>query len=64
MPTPEVDLPADYCPQRTAMMPKRRRTRTQDHAARVATERHHNRQTRHAAQATTTPKPDKDPPPF
>ena len=40
MPTPETDPPADkYCADRTAMMPKRRRTRTQDRAYRVATER-------------------------
>ncbi|BBZ51722.1 hypothetical protein MHEI_34390 [Mycobacterium heidelbergense] len=32
--------------ERTAMMPRRRRTRTQDRATRIATERHHNRQTR------------------
>jgi len=33
MPAPETaPPPADYCDQRTAMMPKRRRTRTQDRA--------------------------------
>ncbi|WP_156765353.1 HNH endonuclease signature motif containing protein, partial [Mycobacterium sp. 1245852.3] len=30
---------SDYCAERTAMMPRRRRTRAQDRAARVATER-------------------------
>src|SRR5262249_35015892 len=38
MPTPEVDLPPqDYCGERTAMMPKRRRTRAQNRAQRIAT---------------------------
>jgi len=67
MPAPEIDAPVDdYCAPRTAMMPKRRRTRAQNHAARVATERRHNRNTRLATQ--TTPNgpapPDDDPPPF
>jgi hypothetical protein len=44
MPGPEADLAIDdYCAERTAMMPKRRRTRAQNRAARVATERRHNR---------------------
>jgi hypothetical protein len=51
-----------YSPDRAAMMPKRRRTRTQDRAHRVATERSHNRQRRQAAQHT--PSPDDEPPPF
>src|SRR6185312_4117009 len=52
MPTPETDTDPDYCAQRAAMMPKRRRTRAKDRAYRVATERHHNRQARtHARQA-------------
>jgi hypothetical protein len=38
-PAPEADLPPDYCRQRTAMTPKRRRTRTQNRAHRIATER-------------------------
>ncbi len=45
-PAPEIDPPDDYCGERTAMMPKRRRTRTQNRAARIATERKHNRQAR------------------
>ncbi|ORV60204.1 hypothetical protein AWC03_12240 [Mycobacterium europaeum] len=57
----------DYCAERTAMMPRRRRTRAQDRATRIATERHHNRQTRQAAQITQTgpaPPGENDPPPF
>ncbi len=46
MPAPEADPPQDYCGDRSAMMPKRRRTRAQDHAYRVATERRHNREAR------------------
>jgi hypothetical protein len=64
-PAVEADPPQpEYCAQRTAMMPKRRRTRAQDRAARVATERHHNRQARLAAPAGPAPPPDDDPPPF
>jgi hypothetical protein len=66
MPAPETDPPADYCGQRSAMMPKRRRTRTQDRAYRVATERHANHQARMARQAENAgpAPPDDDPPPF
>jgi hypothetical protein len=32
MPAPETDPPTQYCPERTAMMPKRRRTRAKDRA--------------------------------
>ncbi len=43
MPAPEADLlPDDYGGQRTAMMPKRRRTRAQNRAQRIETERRHN----------------------
>ncbi|WP_082964220.1 HNH endonuclease signature motif containing protein, partial [Mycobacterium sp. E796] len=45
-PAAEADPPVEYCDQRAAMMPKRRRTRAQDRAHRVATERRHNRQAR------------------
>ncbi|OBI40638.1 HNH endonuclease signature motif containing protein, partial [Mycobacterium sp. E796] len=38
-PAAEADPPVEYCDQRAAMMPKRRRTRAQDRAHRVATER-------------------------
>ncbi|KPN48499.1 hypothetical protein AN931_18250, partial [Mycobacterium intracellulare subsp. chimaera] len=68
---PEADPPPNYCAQRTAMMPKRRRTRTQDRAARVAGERKHNRDARLARRALpatcswpTVYGPDDDPPPF
>ncbi|MBX9642035.1 MAG: HNH endonuclease [Mycobacteriaceae bacterium] len=61
MPAPEAQaLPQDYCAERTAMMPKRRRTRAQDRAHRVAAERRQNRQQRIAA----TGPPDDEPPPF
>ena len=45
------------------MMPKRRRTRTQDRAQRVATERRHNRDARttHIAAQRAA---DEEPPPF
>jgi Domain of unknown function (DUF222) len=71
---PTGDLPppaagkADRCSDKTVMMPQRRRTRAQNRAARIATERRHNRDARLAAQpAPTGPAPppdDEDPPPF
>ena len=72
MPAPEADPAHDYCGERAAMMPKRRRTRTQDRAHRVATERRHNRQARTARKALhpnysgphPPPDPDDEPPPF
>ncbi|MDP7729899.1 HNH endonuclease signature motif containing protein [Mycobacterium sp. TY813] len=61
MPAPEAQTPpADYCAERTAMMPTRRRTRTQARAARVAAERRAN----HHARTTATGPPDDEPPPF
>ncbi|MCA2246017.1 hypothetical protein JF781_27330, partial [Mycobacterium sp. WUMAC-067] len=45
-PTAELPAPAPRpqpCADRAAMMPQRRRTRTQDRATRIATERKHNR---------------------
>jgi hypothetical protein len=42
--TPEADPPVDYCGDRTAMMPRRRRTRAQNRAARIAVERRRNRE--------------------
>ena len=67
MPAPEADPPPqNHCGQRSAMMPKRRRTRTQDRAYRVATERranHEARLTAQAAQPGPAP-PDDEPPPF
>ena len=68
-PAPHANPPTDYCGDRTAMMPKRVRTRAQNRAHRVATERRQNRQARqatHAAQTGPAP-PDHDgdePPPF
>jgi hypothetical protein len=72
MPAPEAEPPADYCAERTAMMPKRRRTRAQDRAQRVATERRQNHDARMARRAEqeaaytgpAPPHPDDDPPPF
>ena len=72
MPAPETDLPpADYCADRTAMMPKRRRTRAKARDYRIATERRQNHHARTArrtqAPSYTGPAPpptDDDPPPF
>jgi hypothetical protein len=72
MPAAEADPPPadDYCGQRSAMMPRRRRTRAQNRAARIAAERRANHQARRARQAEhasyTGPAPpqDDDPPPF
>ena len=65
MPAPEADPPPEnYCAQRSAMMPKRRRTRTQDRANRVATERRQNRDARMARTGPAPPDSDDDPPPF
>jgi hypothetical protein len=74
-PTGEVPRPAstdtERCGQRTAMMPKRRRTRAQDRAYRVATERRHNRDARLARKSEShdyfgpaPPADDDEPPPF
>lgn len=71
LPTPETAPPNDYFTQRTAMMPKRRRTRAQDRAQRIATERRHNHyarttpQTEHTGQPGPAPPDTNDePPPF
>ncbi|WP_055401855.1 MULTISPECIES: HNH endonuclease signature motif containing protein [unclassified Mycobacterium] len=69
---PEADPPQDYCAERAAMMPRRRRTRGQDRAYRVATERRFNRDDRMARNAAAPsyfgpappPEPDDDPAPF
>ncbi len=53
--------PQDYCADRAALMPKRRRTRGQERAYRVAAER---RQNRDARLAKIGPAPPDDPPPF
>jgi hypothetical protein len=66
MPTLHTHHRIAYSPERAAMMPKRRRTRAQDRAQRVATERSQNRKRRQAAYqaAQYTPSPDDEPPPF
>ncbi|OMC54175.1 hypothetical protein A5747_16870 [Mycobacterium sp. IS-836] len=68
MPAAEVDVPQDYCAERTAMMPKRRRTRAQNRASAVAIERNHNRRARLERQALLAgpapPPEDDEPPPF
>ncbi|REM84373.1 hypothetical protein DSJ98_11165, partial [Mycobacterium tuberculosis] len=63
---------ADRRGQRTAMMPRRASTRTQNRAHCIAAERHRNHQARRIAQAAVIatethgppPDPDDDPPPF
>jgi len=66
MPAPEADPPLEHCAQRTAMMPKRSRTRAQELAYRIATERQANHQARlaHQAELAGPAPPDDDPPPF
>jgi hypothetical protein len=72
MPAPEADPPQDYCAERTAMMPKRHRTRAKDRASRVATERRQNHDARMARRAEqeaayagpAPPGTDDEPPPF
>jgi hypothetical protein len=72
---PTGDLPApdaadaDRCGSKTARMPVRTRTRSQNRTSRISAERSHNRQARLAAQAAAeanrTPPSDPDePPPF
>ncbi|OCB18887.1 hypothetical protein A5674_07925 [Mycobacterium malmoense] len=69
---PLTPVTAERCGQRTAMMPLRTRTRAQNRAQRIATERHHNRQARLATPPAvptgTAPSgrapPDDEPPPF
>lgn len=70
-PTGDIDPPAAPRPQpcgdREAMMPRRTRTRAQNRAHRVATERSHNRRMRLAAEVTHAEPPaegDGEPPPF
>ncbi|POX86415.1 hypothetical protein C3473_28980, partial [Mycobacterium kansasii] len=41
-----TQLPTDHCGERTAMMPKRRRTRAQERAQRITHERQRNRNAR------------------
>ncbi len=66
-PTGKLAPPASAdspCADRTAMMPKRRRTRAQNRAARINAERKQNRKARQAAQSGPAPPKDSDPPPF
>ncbi|MGZ4564422.1 MAG: HNH endonuclease signature motif containing protein, partial [Mycobacterium sp.] len=67
----EVDTHLDYCAERTAMMPQRHRTRAQNRATRIATERRRNREARAARRAEcwtyagpAPPGSDEEPPPF
>ncbi|WP_406817623.1 HNH endonuclease signature motif containing protein [Mycobacterium sp. M23085] len=71
IPAVEADPPLDYCADRTAMMPRRRRTRAQNRAHRIATERRQNRDARAARAAPSasyawpaTHGCDEDSPPF
>jgi hypothetical protein len=71
VPAPEADPPLEYCGDRTAMMSERRRTRTQNRAHRIATERRQNHDARVAHRAEclsyvgpAPPETDDDPPPF
>jgi hypothetical protein len=72
----EADVAPDYCGDRTAMMPARRRTRAQNRAGRIAAERRHNRDARMGRRSESTsmgsgsssssgpPGADDPPPPF
>jgi hypothetical protein len=66
LPAPEVDPhPQTYCGERTAMMPKRRRTRTQNRAKRITAERQQNQRARQPASCAPEPPTTQDePPPF
>ncbi|OBF60341.1 hypothetical protein A5787_20325 [Mycobacterium sp. 852002-50816_SCH5313054-b] len=70
-PAAEADPAPEDCGERTAMMPRRRRTRAQDRANRIAAERRQNRDARLARQPTRRdyfalppPTGDEEPPPF
>jgi hypothetical protein len=71
LPAPEADPPLDYCAEHSAMMPKRRRTRAQNRAHRIATERRHNHHARTTQRTECSsytgpapPETEYDPPPF
>jgi len=71
LPAPATETTADYLRERIVMMPKRRRTRAQNRAHYVATERRENHRARVAQGARSAagdgPRPpgtDHDPPPF
>jgi hypothetical protein len=68
---PKAVAAADHCGARTAMMPLRTKTRAQNRAHRIATERRHNRDARLATQVSQAtqagpapPADDDEPPPF
>jgi hypothetical protein len=68
---PEFNRPVDHCGDRTAMMPRRRRTRQQDRTSRIAAERRQNHQARTTRRTDrlsylgpAPPDADDDPPPF
>jgi hypothetical protein len=66
VPSPPSPATTERCGERTAMMPRRTRTRAQHRAQRIATERGHNRRTRldtHTPSTGPAP-PDDEPPPF
>ena len=65
LPRPDPDQSRMRCADRTAMMPKRRRTRAQNRANYIAAERKLNRRSRQAARAAPSSPQDVDePPPF
>ena len=69
--TPRSGPTIEHCGERTAMMPRRRRTRRQDRAHRIAAERRQNHQARTSRRTDrqsylgpAPPNTDDDPPPF
>ena len=71
LPVPHAEPALNTCAQRTAMMPKRRRTRAQNHAQRITAERRQNHQARIARRphrpsyfGLAPPDTDDGPPPF
>jgi hypothetical protein len=68
LPAPPADRANDYCGDRSVMMPKRRRTRAQNRADRIAAERRENHRARAGQTAAYAgpiqPETDHDPPPF
>jgi hypothetical protein len=65
IPAVEADPPLDYCGDRTAMMPKRRRTRAQNRAQRIAAERSRIRNDARTRKQPYAREPSNDePPPF
>jgi hypothetical protein len=64
IPAIEADPPLDYCGDRTTMMPNRRRTRAQNRAQRIATERRQNHLARTTRTGPAPPNDDDEPPPF